>query len=33
MVPGLNDAPRFIGVLAKLVRARVAQRSAAALRV
>jgi ferrochelatase len=38
MVPGLNDAPRFIGVLAKLVRAALpqpsgAQPSAAGLRV
>jgi ferrochelatase len=29
MVPGLNDAPRFIGVLGRLVRARVTQLSAA----
>jgi ferrochelatase len=28
MVPGLNDAPRFIGVLGRLVRARVTQLSA-----
>jgi ferrochelatase len=33
MVPGLNDAPRFIGVLAKLVRASVTQPSAAGLRI
>jgi ferrochelatase len=33
MVPGLNDAPRFIGVLGRLVRAHVAQLSAAAPRV
>jgi len=32
MVPGLNDAPQFIGVLARLVRANVAQPSAAELR-
>jgi protoheme ferro-lyase len=25
MVPGLNDTPRFIGVLGQLVRARVSQ--------
>ena len=28
MVPGLNDAPRFIGVLGRLVRAHAAQLSA-----
>jgi protoporphyrin/coproporphyrin ferrochelatase len=28
MTPGLNDAPRFIGVLGRLVRARVTQLSA-----
>ena len=33
MAPGLNDAPRFIGVLGRLVRAHTAQASAAAARV
>jgi len=33
MVPGLNDAPRFIGVLERLVRARVSHPSVVAARV
>ena len=33
MVPGLNDAPRFIGVLGRLVRARITQLSVVAPRI